>query len=456
MVRKPLSLIVIICICLVVRPPAARGYTLQYRDSAGVLARRWLTNPILISFSTSLANPPANIKAGSDVSGAARRALRHWTEACNIRFVELTSSIQTLSPQNAGDGANLITVSADNAAAFGDSESPALTRVFYDSTGAIVEGDIALNPHELFSTDGTVGTYDLESTLTHEIGHLIGLDHSAVIAATMQPRQAKNGMYGLPAITQRTLADDDKTAARSLYGPRKGAGSISGKLITNVGGRTETIFGGQVFAEDTANGKVVAGSITLANGDYHLEGLPAGEYRLIAQTLNGPVAAREISPTGGSYVGLVETTPSFRSFVGVGQNLSESTALKRNSAIDLPFFAFSNPPPSLKPELIGMNDELSTTPLPLEPGKSFRIYVGGWGVDQIEADGISLSSRQMRVDAESLRDEYFDVPYSVISFEITLGPDIQAGDYTIRLRSRNGELAYLPGAITIEPPVDER
>jgi Matrixin len=450
MTRKAFSLIVIISIFFAASPPAGRAYTLQYRDSAGILARGWLTNPILISFSSSLANPPANIKAGSDLLGAARRALRHWSAACSIRFVELTSSLQNISPQNTGDGVNLITVSADNGSAFGQSENPALTRVFYDSTGAIVEADIALNPYELFSTDGTAGTYDLESTLTHEIGHLIGLDHSAVIAATMQPRQAKNGMYGLPAFTQRTLAEDDQAAARTLYGPRRGLGSISGKLITNVSGRTETIFGGQVFAEDVPSGRVVAGSVTLANGDYHLDGLPVGEYRLIAQSLDGAVAAREISPSGGSYVGLVETTPSFRSFVGMGPNLAESMTVRSNSAVDLTFFAFSNSP-QLKPELIGINDELSTTPLPLEAGKSFTIYVAGWGTDQIEADGIMLSSPLMLVNTRSLRNEFFEVPYPVISFEVTIGRDVQPGDYTIHLRSKSGELAYLPGAITIEP-----
>lgn len=450
MIRKSLSLIVIVSVFLAARPQSAPAYTLQYRDSSGILARRWLTNPILISFSSSLAAPPANIKVGSDVIATARHALRHWSDACNIRFVELTSPAQTISPQNSGDAINLITVSTDSASIFGSSENPALTRVFYDATGAIIEADIALNPHNLFSTDGTPGTYDLESTLTHEIGHLIGLDHSAVIAATMQPRQAKNGMYGLPAFTQRTLSDDDKLAARSLYGPRNGAASISGKLITSSGGRAETIFGAHVFAEEVASGRVVAGSVTLANGDYHLEDLPPGEYRLIAQSLNGPVAARDISQ-GGSYLGLTDTTPSFRSFVGLGPNLGEVLAVKPNSELDLPFFVFSTPP-ALKPVVIGMNDELSTAPLPLEAGKTFTIYIGGPGIDSLTANDISFSSSLFTVSSGTLRAEVFDVPYPVISVEIKLARNIQPGDYTIRLRSANGELAYLAGAITVESP----
>ncbi len=161
-----------------------RAYTLQYRDASGIVARRWLTRPVIVALSTSLNSPPANIKEGSDVIGAARRALQHWAAVADIQFFETTSSVQTISPQHAGDRINLITVSSDNAAAFGSYENPGRTRVFYDSGGAITEADIALNPNVLFSSDGTPGTYDLESTFTHEVGHLLGLEHSAILGAT--------------------------------------------------------------------------------------------------------------------------------------------------------------------------------------------------------------------------------------------------------------------------------
>ena len=69
-----------------------RAYTLQYRDSSGIVARRWLTQPIIIALSTSLQSPPANIKAGTDVIGAARRALRRWSSVSNVQFFETSSS----------------------------------------------------------------------------------------------------------------------------------------------------------------------------------------------------------------------------------------------------------------------------------------------------------------------------------------------------------------------------
>jgi hypothetical protein len=451
MTRKRIIAVSIFVALVGVRLPVA-AYTLQYRDNSGIVARRWLARPIIIAFSTSLSSPPPNIKSGSDVIGAARRALERWASVANVQFLETRSTAQTISPPNAGDGVNLITVSTESADAFGPSESPGRTRVFYDSGGAIVEADIALNPTQVFSTDGTFGTYDLESTFTHEVGHLLGLEHSAIIGATMQPRQAKNGVYGLPAFTQRTLSEDDEAGARALYGSRSGMGSLSGRLIANSpAGQSQAIFGGHVFAEDILTGRVVAGSVTLASGDFRLSAIAPGQYRVIGQSLDGPVAAADIASAGGSYSALAETRPAFRSFVGDGANALQSVTVTSQVARSLGFIRLSTPPPTLQPRIIGMNGELSTAALPLEPGQTVTVYVGGYGLDQILANGISVSSPFISVDPATLSAAEFDTPYPVISFEITVAPNAPPGEYSIRLQSPSGEFAYLAGALTIDP-----
>src|SRR5438046_5000676 len=108
----------------------ATAYSLHYHDASSIVARRWLRSPIIVAFSRSLSSPPPNVKVGSDVSGAARRALQHWAAAANIQLLETRSSDTSISPANAGDGVSLITVSTDNLAAFGSSNSPGRTRVF--------------------------------------------------------------------------------------------------------------------------------------------------------------------------------------------------------------------------------------------------------------------------------------------------------------------------------------
>jgi hypothetical protein len=451
MKRKTLSVVVAL-LALVSAQAPLRAYTLQYRDGSGIVARRWLTRTVIVAFSSSLSSPPPNIKTGSDVMGAARRALESWAHVANIQFLETRSTAQMVSPSNAGDRINLITVSADNTALFGPSQNPGRTRVFSDSGGAIIEADIALNPNELFSSDGTPGTYDLESTFVHEIGHLLGLEHSAVIGATMQPRQAQNGLYGLPAFTQRTLSEDDAAGARVLYGSHAGTGSISGKLIaTAVEGSSRPIFGAHVFAEDALTGRLIAGSVTLASGEYRIDALAPGRYRLIGQSLDGPVAAADIAAAGGSYSGLLETLPPFRSFVRAGASPSRSIAVKSEMATSIGFFVSTSLAPTIRPRLIGMNGELSTSVLPLAPGGTFTIYVAGEGLDQIPASGISVSSPFITVNDSTVADEQFDTPYRVISFEITVDPYAPPGEYSIRLQSTNGEFVYLAGALTIDP-----
>jgi hypothetical protein len=449
--RKGLSAIVALFALFSVQVPV-RAYTLQYRDGSVIVARRWLSRPIIIAFSSSLSAPQANIKAGSDVIGAARRALESWAGVADIQFLETRSTAQTISPTNAGDRINLITVSAENAALFGASENPGRTRVFADSGGAIVEADIALNPNELFSSDGTPGTYDLESTFTHEVGHLLGLEHSAVIGATMQPRQAHNGLYGLSAFTQRTLAEDDAAGARALYGSQAGTGAIAGRLVANgVAGSSRPVFGGHVFAEDALTGRLIAGSVTLASGEYRIESLEPGRYRLIGQSLDGPVAAGDIASAGGSYSGLLETLPPFRSLVRDGLSPSRAIAVRSDATTSIGFFVSTSPAPTVKPRLIGMNGELSTTALPLTAGNTFTIYVAGEGLDQIPASGISISSPFFTVRQSSVAEEQFDTPYSVISFEVTIDPYAPPGEYSIRLQSGDGEFVYLAGALTIDP-----
>lgn len=446
MLRKSAaSVVVSIALVAAMLPSALAETTIE---PGGYGSHRWLRNPIIVSLSTSFDSPPANIRKGTDVRAAAQRALQSWSDAAGIQFLETTTSNEKISPSNDGDGVNLITVSAANAAEFENSDAPARTRTFFDSGGAITEADIALNPAVEFSDDGTFGTYDLESTFAHEIGHLLGLPHSGVIAATMQPRQAKNGLYGLPAFTQRSLSAADVTAVRALYGEQSTYSSISGRLTTNTSGRARSIFGAQMFAEDVSNGTVVGSGISSTAGAYRVDGLSAGVYRVFAQPLDGAVPADEVA-NGPQFP--TETTPLFRSFIASNKSPSQSVNIGANSDVKLSFFVFPRTP-ALTPQLIGMNGELSTAPLPLRPGETFTIYVAGEGVDDVTLDGVSISSPLISVVPGSLREAKFDTPFPAISFEITVANAVQFGDYTIRLQTAKGELAFLAGAITIEAP----
>src|SRR5205085_1635332 len=74
------------------------------------------------------------------------------------------------------------------------------------------EADILLNGEdESWATDGNVHRYDVQTTVTHELGHALGLQHSARPEATMY-------FAARPGVTfARNLAPDDVAGVCFLY-----------------------------------------------------------------------------------------------------------------------------------------------------------------------------------------------------------------------------------------------
>ena len=401
---------------------------------------RWPRRTIEVAFSTSLLSPGANIKPDSDVVGAARRALVRWSSLSNINFVVTWSSVASVSPAETGDGISLLTIAATpENEAFNSEATTGRTRVFFDpETGSIAEADISINPRpraedgtELqFSTDGTPGTYDLEATFTHEIGHLLGLDHSSVLSSTMQSRQAFNGTFGMPALTERTLSEDDRQKIRSLYGSKLRLGRIEGRLADNrTPGTLLPLNGVNVWAENVVNGRLIASDVTAEDGTYRLDGLTPGQYRVVVSSS-------------------ADVAKKFRSF-----ELSNQVLVKADVATPLSSSLVPAQASVLNPKVIGLNAELSTIALPLAPGKRVKIYLGGEGVDQVPGTSIAVNSPFFTVDPASLAREQIAAPFPVVSIDVQVAANAPFGDYTLRLQSNSGETAYVPGAITIDPGV---
>ena len=193
--------------------------------------------------------------------------------------------------------------------------------------GQILDSDIYFNPSDsmvTFATPAALGAnpkaYDLESLLTHELGHALGFSHSAVWSAMMFPFAPAPGTFsGTRPTTQQPdapLADDDRTGLRVLYhnpSDTQFVGSIQGRILpanplslpASPPGVTG-IFGAHVVAVDAASGSVIAGTLggwscqspgpVQFDGTYTINALAVNHsYKIYAEPLDGAVGPSDVS-----------------------------------------------------------------------------------------------------------------------------------------------------------------
>ena len=400
--------------------------TVSLAGDEGVTNLRWKAGVVRIAISSSLLRDSSNIKRESDVTGAIKRSIEAWSAVANIDFQQINSDKQSASPAGlAGDGVSLITIAAtpENVLLFAkDPENAAATtRVFYNKRGMITEADIVLNPYLQFSTDGTLGTFDLESTLTHEIGHMLGLSHSLVFGSTMHASYGKNGVFGLQNFTSRTLSADDIAAIRAIYGVRSDDDSCCGTIEGHITVASKVSRTFDVWAEDS-NGRVRA-STKATDGEFRFSGLDAGKYRIFAQESgrgkNG-IAAREI---GEAVVSSGETsTINAKAAAGVRD-------------VELNY--------------LGFNGQLSEMPVSLSPGRSYIIYLGGRNLDPKKLS-VTFSSPFLSVVPSSMRSLDYGEDIGVVSLEIRVSARAKKGEYSIFAESDRGSRRAIIGALTID------
>jgi len=388
---------------------------------------KWRSKIVPIAISTSLLRPAPNVKSGSDIEGALRRSLRTWEEASGIEFRVTYTDRQSVSQQTTGDGVSLVTIAptAENVLLFSKNtqEVAATTRVYYDGRGRITEADIVLNPYQQFSSDGTFGSFDLESTLTHEIGHVLGLDHSPMRGSVMYDNFAKNGLFGIQGFLHRTLSEMDRISVRIKYGQNESESECCGLITTRLTfPEGKPAAGVEVWAEESETGRVVAQGITSAEGQFEFAGLKDGEYSLYS-------ARKER---------LKRSIPA--QFLGdavVGSGESGTLTKKLESG-----------PAQAEMKLTGLNGQLTFNSVPINSGKSYTIYVGGANLDG-EDVSISFSSPLLVVLPGSLTKHDYGPGLSVLSFEVAAAPNTPIGEYSIFVEVPGAGRAAVVGGIAV-------
>jgi hypothetical protein len=182
----------------------ALGWTILQNQDGSEL--RWTRMPIAYSLNPSNGQGMPT----SDVTAAVGAALGAWAtvDAANIDF-----SDQGLTAVAAIEYDQINTVYFESDWTL-DPELMAITANWSYSDGTIVGFDVRINDRDhQWSTDGRLDAADLQNMLTHEFGHSLGLDHTAVDDSATMFASAIDG-----EVTKREPKDDDRSAARYLYG----------------------------------------------------------------------------------------------------------------------------------------------------------------------------------------------------------------------------------------------
>lgn len=418
MLGRPLRFVAAAAVLLLSAAPLFASARLTYTIGNRVVPVSWpdVAFPIPYQVDSRVATALPNAASMID------RAFVAWASVpdTNIGFRSL---VVTGALKAGKDGHNSITLADD---LFKDQSAIAMTTNWYDTTGKMTEADIQIDGG-LIKSD-----YNIQQAITHEVGHLLGLDHSAVLSSIMYPWVPRGNEA--PA-----LDSDDRIAIANIYpkiDPTLMGGAMRGRVVGDSGG----VFAAQVVALNE-KGEPVATALSDSSGEFAIQALPPGNYRLYAEPLDGPVDAR-------NFAGIWRTAAaaSFPThFCDSGTIRVESGKVYGNLILNT-----AGAPAQLNPRWIGVsapgNDQfsLSSNALSVRPGQSINIAVAGDGI----TSGMTTFS-VMNPGFRRTSDFHYAANYVYATF--TINPDAPAGSAVILANSGNQE-ATLTGALRVQTP----
>jgi len=345
------------------------------------------------------------------------QAFGEWT---SIPDAKVAFQSQGVADVQAGkDGVNSISLADD---LFANQKFFAVTTNWYDDSGKMTEADIQIDTGTF-----TNNACDMQALVAHEIGHFLGLDHSAVLSAVMYPYIGKSAVPSLDS--------DDRVAISTLY-PKTPSG-LGATLQGHVSGDGGGIFAAQVVAMND-RGEPVATGLTDQNGDFRIDNVPAGTYRLYAEPLDGPVSVANLS--GIWRTAKAQSFPTEFADDGAAINVTSGNVYGN-------LFVNAGGTTQLNPKWIGAfapdtnNISLAASPVVLHPGETVAIAVGG--------DGFTSGMTTFEIPNPAIRrmtDFSYGSNYVYATFSVS--PTMQPGSVAVLVKSGN-DTAALTGGIRV-------
>lgn len=231
--------------------------------------------------------------SAAELRGAVERAAATWSQVESAR-VQFEFQGMTAALPDVVDGRTTIGFLArpDLEQVLG-----ATSFMIDTGSGAILEADIFLNSRFAWSVSasGTPGRVDVESIALHELGHLLGLSHSAIGETERvgegNRRVVASGAIMFPiamssgAIAERVLHADDIAGISDLY-PEPSVIIDTGSIVGRVTKNGEGVAGAHIIAFNPETGVLIGNFALNSRGDFVIARLPPGPYVLRVEPLD--------------------------------------------------------------------------------------------------------------------------------------------------------------------------
>lgn len=350
-------------------------------------------------------------------------AMRNGIDAWNAdpgssaQLVEVTGNIPDPCAVWTQGSSHLIFFDESNCSNFfpGGSGAVAVTPLLFQSNGKILDADIIFNgAGYLFTTSDVAGRFDVQDVGTHELGHLLGLDHSGWAGSTMYPYVEQN------LILHRSLSLDDQHGLRDIS-PAVAHGKITGSVARLSD--ASTVGGAHVFVRDPA-GRTVGGALAKDNGDFTVEGLDADTYTVCVNPLDFPVSSANIQ-NGHVIETDFEPLVGGDVVVGAGQTVDYGTL---NVDADV---------------TISLGRNSDTLPLAARMGSTTNHTLSGSGL----VAGSTLTCSDPTITVGNVA--WFG---SFVTFQLTTPGGAAPGHADMTATTLGGDVSILPASVEIVPP----
>ena len=350
-------------------------------------------------------------------------ALRNAVDAWNgvtgsrARLIENTSTQAQASRNWSSSQYHMMLFDEDNSSGFFPPGSGivAVTPLTFFTTGQIIDADVLFNGGSFnFTTSSESGGFDVQDVATHELGHLLGLDHSGCAGATMYP-------YVDPTvILHRSLSADDARGIESVY-PVSQKGSIKGSV--RRAGPGSVVKGAWVGARDS-QGRLVGAALTNSTGNFTLSSMPPGTYRVYATPLDYPVSASNLG-AGRTIQTDFEST------------LSSTITVSGTSATNMGSLLVGDD------TLLSLGRPSDDYPLRVSTGETTSLVVRGAGL----GNGVTLEASDPSMVISNV--VWLS---SRVSFKLSVPLGSPLGHADLTVTDSGGQVSILSAALEVTPP----